>query len=339
MTGPIADRLRAFTARLLERRGAEVDWPSGVDEGLALLPSGVARALRCLEILPLTAHTDSPLPVNLTSDFLERVEALVAVEPRIVRLQIPEAYLKRADMAAPVARAFTWLNARVRVQAAEPTRAEYHTWHFLATLDSADRWQQMVRVTVNAATQAEVQLPEPSDTDVVIADTGEAPGEPATLLAGVRAALGHIHSGSRAFVERLEGRLARDRQRLQDYYRALLRDDKQRAARRAVEVDPAQRAAKVKAVELELRRKLAELDERYECRLDLNPLAVVHTDCPALAVHCEVLRRTTAGAITVFWNPLTKELEPLCCSRCGVSTFSLAFSDDKLALLCKACRH
>lgn len=32
-----------------------------------------------------------------------------------------------------------WANARVRVQAAESTRTEYHTWYFLATLDSAGR--------------------------------------------------------------------------------------------------------------------------------------------------------------------------------------------------------
>ncbi len=339
MTGPIADRLRTFTARLLERRGAEVDWPSGAEEGLALLPAGVARALHCLEILPLAAHPANALPINLTSDFLERVDPLIAAEPRIVTAQIPEAYLKRADMAAPVARAFNWLNARVRVQAAEPTRAEYHTWYFLATFDSADRWQQVVRVTVNATTHAEVQLPDLSELDVVLCEPREAQREPATLLAAARAALTHVQADSRAFVERLESRLARDRQRLQDYYRALLRGDDRRAARRPVVPEPTQQAAKVKAVQLELRRKLAELDERYECRLELSPLALVRTDSPALAVRCQVLRRTTAGAITVFWNPATKDLEPLCCSRCGVSTFSLAFSDDKLAALCKSCQH
>jgi len=96
--------------------------------------------------------------------------------------------------------------------------------------------------------------------------------------------------------------------------------------------------AKAKAVELELRRKLAELDERYACRLDLTPLALVRTDCPALAVRCHVLRRSAGRTIPVFWNALTKELEPLCCSRCGVSTFTLAFSDDTLAACCASCQ-
>jgi hypothetical protein len=213
-----------------------------------------------------------------------------------------------------------------------------HTWYFLATLDSADRWQQVVRVNVNASSGAEVPWPDMLDTAAPVAEPADLPGEyPSTQLAAVRAALGRIHSDSRPFVERLEARLGRDRKRLQDYYRALLRGGK-RPARRSAPQDPAQKEARTKAVQLELRRKLAELDERYACRVDLTPLVLVRTDCPALAVRCHVLRRSASRIITVFWNAIRKDLEPLCCSHCGLSTFSLAFSDDKVAPLCAACR-
>jgi len=102
-----------------------VDWPAGAREGLALLPSNVAETLHCLEVLPLATDSGSPLPISLSSDFLDRVEPLVGAEAHVVSSRIPEAYLKRADMAEPVARAFTWLNARVRVTATEPPRVEY----------------------------------------------------------------------------------------------------------------------------------------------------------------------------------------------------------------------
>ncbi len=338
MSTPVEDRLREFTSRLLQRHGAEVDWPPGADEGLAVLPRDVAETLRCLEILPLATESGSPLPVNLSSDFLDRVEPLVQAEAQVVSLRIPTAYLKRSDMADPVARAFTWLNARVRVQTTEPTRAEYHTWYFLATIDSADRWQQVVRASVNASSGAQASLPDLLDLGEVLAEPADLPNDyPSTQLAAVRAALGRIQDESRAFVERLEGRLGRDRKRLQSYYGALLRGDGKRTARRGAGQDPAQREAKVKAVQLELRRKLAELDERYACRADLTPLALVRLDCPALAVRCHVLRRSAARMKTIYWNPLSRELEPICCSRCGISTFSVAFSDDKVAALCASC--
>ncbi|MFH0982550.1 MAG: hypothetical protein V2A79_13580 [Planctomycetota bacterium] len=338
MSGPVDDRLREFTSRLLQRHGADVDWPAGAEQGLALLPRNVAETLRCLEILPLAVESSSPLPINLSSDFLDRVEPLVQAEPQVVSLQIPTAYLKRSDMAEPVARAFTWLNARVRVQNAEPTRTEYHMWYFLATLDSADRWQQVVRVSVNASSGAQTALPDMLDVDAGLAEPADLPADyPSTQLAAVRAALGRIETESRAFVERLEGRRGRDRKRLQDYYGALLRGDGKRSGRRGADEDAARQEANANAVQLELRRKLAELDERYACRVDLTPRALVRIDCPALAVQCRVLRRSAARMYTVYWNPLSKELEPLRCSHCGISTFSVAFSDDKVAALCAPC--
>jgi hypothetical protein len=338
MSGAVQERLREFTCRLLGRRGAEVDWPDATDQGLALLPTNVAEMLHCLEILPLAPDAASPLPINLSSDFLDRVEPLVSAEPPVVSLRIPTIYLKQSDMADPVARAFTWLNARVRVQSAEPVRTEYHTWFFLATVDSADRWQQVMRVTVNASSGARVPLPDALAEDVPQSEPADLPNEgPSTLLAAARAALGQIQTDSRPFIERLEGRLGRDRKRLQDYYRALLRGDGKRAARRAAEQDPAQRDAKAKAVQLELRRKLVELDERYACRVDLTPLALVRLDCPALAVQCHVQRRLAGRMHTLFWNPVRKELEPIACSRCGASTFAVAFSDNDVAALCAAC--
>ncbi|MBK9127184.1 MAG: hypothetical protein IPM13_05220 [Phycisphaerales bacterium] len=338
MSRNVVERLRSFTARLLERRGAEVDWPAEADAGLALLPSSVADALRCLEILPLSADADAPLPINLISDFLERVEPLVQVEPAVVCLRIGEAYLKRSDMSEAVARAFTWRNARVRVQAAEPARVEYHAWYFMTTLDSADRWQQITRATINAATGAEVHLPELADAGVEVATGATLSGEPGTLLAAARAALRRAQVDSGAFVERLEARLARDRQRLQDYYRALLEGDEKRGGRRASADDASEREARARVVQLELKRKLGELDERYACRVELFPLVLARIDCPALAVRCHVLRRSAARLMSIYWNPLSRELEPLCCSHCGVSTYALGFSDDKVAPLCAACR-
>lgn len=347
MSRLVEDRFREFASRLLQRRGAEVDWPSGT-EGLAMLPTEIAQTLHCLEILPLATDGESPLPINLTSDFLDRVEPLVVAEPLTVRLRVTEAYLKRSDMTEPVARAFSWLNARVRVHSAEPTRTEYHTWYFLATLDSADRWQQVLRVSLNAATGAQAQLPDMVETGDSLAAANDSFSEsaeveperdeyPSTQLPAVRAALRTLHLESRAFLERLEGRLGRDRKRLQEYYRALLWGDRKRGKKQHGEQDPAQREAKLKAVQLELHRKLAELDERYACNVELTPLALVRTDCPALAIRCHVQRRAATRWITIYWNPLSKELEPLCCSRCGVSTFGLALSDDKVAAFCAAC--
>lgn len=90
-------------------------------------------------------------------------------------------------------------------------------------------------------------------------------------------------------------------------------------------------------MELELRRKLLELGERYTVRAELRPLTLLRIELPVLAVECKVYRRQACRTHTVYWNPLTKNLEPLCCAGCGASIFTMTFTDDDVAPLCAAC--
>jgi hypothetical protein len=341
MSEPLSGRLKDFACRLLNRRGALVDWPETAQEGWAMLPAEVAAALHCMEILPLSPQPSSPLPLNLSSDFLDRIEPLLAAEPAVVRLRLPSAYLKQSDLPALVARTFTWPNARVRVQQTLPVQVEYHTWFFAAVLDSADRWEDLVKVTINASSGAEVPWGDPFRHELLQFQEAEPGPEGAsatlTLRQAARCALGGVREDSRTFVSRVEARLDRDRRRLNEYYGALLREDRRRASRHVRPPDPEQQKARSQAVRLELQRKLAELQERYAFRLTLSPLAVVQLDCPALAVDCHVLRKTASQTHRLFWNALGKGLEPLACRRCGKSTFTLMFTDEQVESLCTAC--
>ena len=341
MSEALAGRLRDFVCRLLDRRGAVIDWPETALEGWAMLPAEIAAALHCLEILPLSSHPSSPLPLTLSSDFVDRVEPLLAPEPAVVRLHVPVLYLKQSDPSELVARTFTWLNARVRVQQTLPVRVEYHTWLFAATLDSADRWEELGNVTINATSGAQVPWGDPFQHRFIqfqeaVPETQDlSPSR--TLHQAARCALAGVREKSRPFVSRMESRLDRDRRRLTEYYGALLREDRRRFSRQTRPPDPERQKEKSQAVRLELQRKLAELEERYAFRLDLAPLAVVHVDCPALAIDCHVLRKTASRTHRLFWNALGKGLEPLACRRCGKATFSVAFTDEQVEALCPAC--
>ena len=81
-------------------------------------------------------------------------------------------------------------------------------------------------------------------------------------------------TASAEFVRRVEQRLERDRKRLQDYYRALSREADGSKRRAAAVPSPEEIAAKKRAVDLELRRKLAELNENYALRAELRPVVV-----------------------------------------------------------------
>ena len=342
-------RLQRFATDLLTWRGALVDWPEGAAEGLAVLPDETAKTLGTGEETRLSTQSlPEGVSASLSSDFLERVEPLVAATAPTAAWRLRDAYLKKADPAETVAKAFDWLNVRVRVRSSRACEVEYPIWFFRVLLASEDRWEDVVRVTLNARSGAEVDLPE-------LAGTGggdwdrrppvfhrEATWKRASEMAWAKA-----KERAKPFFARMDDRRRRDRKRLESYYHALLKEKKRPRAMaadsEAAREQAAERAAKAKerhrAVTLELERKTSELDERYALTGELAAMGCLRIFLPALAIDLAVQRKAVTAERTVYWNPATKAMEPLACSRCGQSTFSAAFTDERLDLLCPACRR
>ncbi len=353
MSRDIRPRLREFAKTVLERHGALVDWPETAPEGLALLPPDAAAEFGGAENLRLSYQPgENCLAVNLTAEFPERLRPLLDTEPGSGLFHIPGLYLKKAAMDEPVARAFTWQNAKVKVIGSEPDRVEYHTWYFHVAMDSYERWEELFSITVNAASGAEVLIPDTLGPEVIGLCGPEDPtgGIPAGTASGneredsgpgvtfqyaARGLMVKIEEKAAQFVLRLETGLRRDRKRIREYYHALLRDETTSRERENSALRG--REDKRRAVELELRRKIAELDERYAIKTVITPHVLVRLDMPVLAVKCEVFRRQARGFHTIYWNPLNKTLEPMRCFRCGESIFSVFFSENDVKPLCAAC--
>ena len=336
MSSGVGGRLKDFTIGLLERRGALVEWPGNADEGWAMLPPELSALFPGHDMLRLSPHAgNGGLGVSLASDFLDRMAPLLDAEPRAGAFMIPEMYLKKSAMDEPVARAFGWLNAKVRVIGAKAGRAEYHVWTFLAGLKSEDTWQDVMVIAINASTGAEVALPDVDSIDGLQPSPQQGPPQPSTFGLAVKRACVHVENRAAAFVGRLESRLERDRKRLRDYYHALLKEHKTARAHDAGGADDG--GAGQQAVDLELRRKTLELDERYAIRAALTPLTLVRLDLPVLMVECEVFRKQSRRIHSVCWNPVLTALEPMGCSVCGAGIFSVAFSDDDVRPCCSSC--
>jgi hypothetical protein len=338
--GTMNEELREFTTQLLEQCGGVVEW-GAEGKGAAVVPAELGRMLPLEEEeLRLTERPGEPgLCVSLATDFLDVAGAVLkSAVPRVGAFHLDDRYLKRGDLQEAVDRAYTWLNARVKLCEPEPTTIEYHTWWFLVSLRSDDYWEARLAVSLNSASLAEVALPDPleipdlqpgSIPDLSPADTSE------RAAAQARA---HLKIMAAEFIRRMEGRLSRDRKRLEDYYRALLRETGGAHRRRSAPTpDPAQHESKSLAVQLELRRKLGELQERYTMQARAEPIALIRTAIPALKVPISVQRKAALREHTLYWNSLLKQFEPLRCEKCGRGVFSLAFTNDEVAPVCAAC--
>jgi hypothetical protein len=117
----------------------------------------------------------------------------------------------------------------------------------------------------------------------------------------------------------------------------LLREAEHKKPRGGEPPDAEKLVAKKRAVNLELRRKLDELEQRYAMQAVLEPLVLVRTELPVLAIDLAVQRKRARRTHSVYWNPLLKQLEPMGCSRCGNGAFGLAFTDEEVEPLCASC--
>lgn len=338
MSVVIRERLSAFAQAALEWRGGVVDWPPDKEDGEAVLPPDVCLRLKCPESITLSHQVrDGVMAVNLASDFLERMETFFEAEPLVGVFKIPGLYLKQSSMEEPVARAFTWRNAKVKVLSAQPTQLEYQTWHFFVSLHSEDRWEDTCCVTINPASRVEVQMPDPA-TIADLAPNHEPPGNPPdTYGLAVKLAMDRVKSRAANFIGRIDSKLLRDQKRLNDYYTALLDETDKKLAMSKSETSGDKRRELAEAVQLELRRKSLEMDERYAVKAEFKPLALLRTQLPALAVKLEVFRKQSRRIHTVYWNPLMKQLEPLACAGCGAGVNSVFFSDKEVDPLCPSC--
>jgi hypothetical protein len=261
MTGSVQEQLRCFTTTLLERRGALVEWPEADQTGTAMLPSDVASAVGAADdVVPLGYEAGTGLAVNLAGDFLEWSGRLLDAVPSVGAFRVRDLYLKRKDLDEGVGRAFTWLNAKVKLREGRETTVEYHTWWFHAALNSEDRWETCFCVSLNATSGVKVEIPDPLGLWELQPRSERTVQMPPSYDRAVEVARRRLLGLSAAFLDRMDARLQRDRKRLRDYYHALLRESEKKKPRGHAQHDPEKVEATRRAVNLELRRKLAELE-------------------------------------------------------------------------------
>jgi hypothetical protein len=342
MSATALDRdLQTFAVELFEHSGGAADWPVLGFPGSVVVPRDVAAAagLPGEEFSLHVAAAPKTLQVGLAGEFLDVAARVLDVAvPRDGSFCIRERYLTSRDLTDKVTNTFGWQNARAKCRTAEPALVEYHLWTMLGSMRSEDVWEAIFRVSVNAESQAIVALPDVfQEPDLLAEEPANTSADPVTFPTAVAEGRRRLITETTEFVRRVEQRQQRDRKRLQDYYRALSREADGSKRRAAAILSPEEIADKKRAVDLELRRKLAELNENYALRAELQPLVVARVRLPALVVPVVIQRKQAIREYRVYWNSLVKKFEPLSCGRCRRPTFSATFTNETVELLCASC--
>jgi hypothetical protein len=333
--------LQAFALELFERAGGIADWPVPEVPGSVVVPPEIAAAAQLPGEEFSLGMTAAPgiMHVSLAGEFLDAASRLLEIAvPRDGSFCIPERYLTSRDLTDKIAKTFAWQNARAKCRTAEPALVSYHLWTLHGILRSEDLWEHLFHFAVNEESGAIVELPDVFQEPDLSGDiAAPEPGSPSTYDIAIAEGKRRLMSASADFVRRIDQRLDRDRKRLHDYYRALSREADGSKRRTAVEPSAEEIAAKKRAVDLELRRKLVDLNEQYAMRATLRVVAVARVRLPALVVPVMIQRKQAIRDYRLYWNSLSKKLEPLACSRCHCATFAAVFANETVDLLCKIC--
>lgn len=127
--------------------------------------------------------------------------------------------------------------------------------------------------------------------------------------------------------KRLERFLELDRARLLEYYDDLAKNVQKRLRSAETERQPALQA-KLDAIQSERQAKLADIEEKYHLRVELEPLNLAVVAQPKVDLLVEIKKRTQSVQRRVVWDPLRHKVEPLICDVCGQSGDSLLLCEE-----------
>jgi len=133
-------------------------------------------------------------------------------------------------------------------------------------------------------------------------------------------------------------RLARDTERIDAYYRDLLRQIEKRLSRRTADMQAAEKErSRAAATRLDRAAKLDDLARKYSLRIRVEPGDVLVAPLPVLEISARLIRKKAERVARLHWNPALGALESPWCESCFGRAHPLFLCDGRVHCLCKSC--
>lgn len=333
--------LLSFTSRVLEKYGGLVDYHD--DLLFALLPQELAQSLGVPEEVQI-GGLDFPLIYG--SPFLDRLIEKATQEVPIVYGQIELPYLKKAGFEQLIGRDLIFADGQIRIVSRAEARTTYMVFvsHYVALSD--ERKEGLVRLTVQEETgslipEFEAHLPE---FQVTFFKPGKIPPHfPVHLNKVVSLSLKKAQEVTEAelaeFLKSMKRRLQRDIRNTREYFQALEKEMAAALKAGRTEAHENERKAKIKALPLELSRKIEDLQHKYQIQVTITGSAALRFLIPVAQLLLQIRYRKFERTARITWNPVTRRLDPLLCEHCS-ETIQVIYpwiKDSRIVLCCPSC--
>ena len=334
--------LLSFIKQAVEEKGGVVEQQS--DSLLAILPENLARQLDIPEVV---RFGDDNIPLIYGSPLVDRVIQLTTQDLPVVygRLNVP--YIKQAGFENLIRQEFSFHRVRVTVKQWDEIQSHYLILycHYLAMSDQ--RKEGLVRTVLQEESGAVIagfpidlhdfkpeyfQISEvPSHFSFNVSDM---------MKSAMKAAQDVAQNELDNFYKSIRRHLNRDIKNTRDYYRALKQEMEASLQKTNLSNEQrSERSAKIAELPDEMERKIEDLKQKYQTRVTITGCAAQRFLVPVMRIHVVIQYRKLKCDLHIYYNPLTRQLDPLVCERCKCTIKELypLEKGQELLVCCEEC--
>jgi hypothetical protein len=340
-----SEMLRELVAGVIAQSGGVVE-PAGTLGLDFVAPEPVQRSLLLPEFGRLSFGPDSVSGaerVSFESDWIERLEALMGDRGKLGRAVVQVDVPHLSNPSRILEHGFVLNNAVYRLIDTAPVSTLYLLLAFRYTAVSDEKRTGIVELLLNLGTGSTpfdfiAQIREAvyqcgtlhPDDAARFSGSLSARWSSDSIAKAIRTALaGEISRDLSPFVAGMRRRLSRDHTRLIDYHEGLRQESLKRARKKGGDIE--REKARVDAISLEYRAKVADLCQKYALTIDVKLLQAVEIIMPVRRFNLVIKRRKAERGLSLDWNPLARKLEPPPCEY--------SFTADPGRLVCDRASH
>ncbi|NES22284.1 MAG: hypothetical protein F6K41_26025 [Symploca sp. SIO3E6] len=308
-----------------------------------LLPIDVAKVLEVSESVSFTTRADltSSYFVTYNSEIFDRLSDLLAQKGYVAALAVKyDGYLKTKGFEKLVSNTLYPQNGLIRVGDTKPGLTPYILCNIAYTAESDEKRLGMVSFFINGITGvAGVEIGDALswESDRIplaeIDSLKEINGEQLLSIAQNWSSQ-VIDTEITPWRKSLGRKLSRDEQRVKAYYGTIVSEIRAKIRKKHLEgAEEEKELARISATQMELKRKLADLQERYSLSVSARLHSALVILLQTVHIECELIRKKQRRSVIVVWNPYLKVLEPLRCEHSGLPVTNFYLSDEQAQII------
>ena len=331
--------------KMVARLDGVAEWTNAQSLSV-LLPQKIASALKVGELVTFTTNADtngnSSYFVTYNSDILERFEGLLDNSGYVASYGIKyDGYLKQSGFEKLVTDTLCPQNGLIRVLSAVPAITPYVLFNVNYTAEASEKRLGMVSFWLNGITGVTgIDL---GDALLWTVDRIASPSIEEEMTLNYEQLLQRGAQHSEQLIERElipwrqknQRQLQRDEKRINEYYQDIIREIKAKIPKRNLEGEDQERElTRLNATQLELKRKIKDLHERYRLEVTAELHSALIVWLQTVHINCQLIRKKQKRDIVAVWNPYQKKVEPLRCEQSNNPVTSFYLSDQSAQIVC-----